>query len=62
MERVKSSDFRIIFDKLECDKSQKDSSGESEGLIDAQEMEEIRRLREIVSQTLEPPRVYFSRS
>ena len=57
-----SPSFDVIFEKL------KEYAGEQppalEQLQDAgqEELEEIRVLREIVSETLEPPAIYFTRT
>jgi len=58
----KDFDFRIIFEQMEKAQSNEPPSAATNEDSDFAELDEIRRLREIVAEMTETPHVYFSRT
>ena len=62
MDRNDETGFNVIFEQL-ARLAVEETAAESDGEpVDLGELEEIRALREIVSQTSQPSDVYFSRT
>jgi len=62
MERNNATSFDIIFEELERLAEEEPPALSGAESMDSTELEEIRTLRDIVSQTIAPPDLYFSRT
>jgi hypothetical protein len=62
MEHARLESLKTVFEKLAEIQKHELASTSSEEHLDPNELDEIQTLREIVSETMQPPQIYFTRT
>jgi hypothetical protein len=62
MEHARLESLKRVFEKLAEIQKHELASTSSEEHLDPNELDEIQTLREIVSETMQPPQIYFTRT